>query len=323
MEGRVLQSALRYADARGLTIAGILAKPYSRDQLRNLLELGLNATAPTNTPLSAPVLEEPETPERTILKALRSALHHHEVNLAIQPKVACATGVVVGFEALARWNRPGFGPVSPGIFVPIAERNGLAAELTETIGLQALTWFRESHQSTDRYMALNVSATEVGDADLDVHLMSLCKRTGVEPANVTIEITETAAMADPVTSLERLTRLRLEGFRLSMDDFGTGYSSMRELVRLPFSELKIDQGFVTTAAESHQSTAVVRSIIELAHSLGMTCTAEGVEDTATMDLLVSLECDVAQGFHLGLPMAPAGLAIWLENVAAATGAPQP
>jgi EAL domain-containing protein (putative c-di-GMP-specific phosphodiesterase class I) len=121
-------------------------------------------------------------------------------------------------------------------------------------------------------------------------------------------------MADPARSLQLLTRLRLEGFQLSLDDFGTGYSSMLQLARLPFSELKVDRSFVTTAATSDESVIVVRSIIDLGHALGMQLTAEGVEDAWVLALLTDLGCDYAQGFYIAQPMFPDALDAWAADV---------
>jgi EAL domain-containing protein (putative c-di-GMP-specific phosphodiesterase class I) len=120
-------------------------------------------------------------------------------------------------------------------------------------------------------------------------------------------------MADPVASLDLLTRLRMKGFRLSIDDFGTGYSSMMQLARLPFSEIKVDKSFVMTLPASDESRAVVRSIIELGHSLGMVATAEGVESEAILDFLNSAGCDLAQGYHIARPMTERGVERWLQQ----------
>ncbi len=134
----------------------------------------------------------------------------------------------------------------------------------------------------------------------------------MDPANVILELTETSAMEDPVRSLQLLTRLRLVGFHLSLDDFGTGYSSMLQLARLPFTELKVDHSFVTTAATSEESAIVVRSIIDLGHALDMHLTAEGVEDAKVMALLTELGCDFAQGYHIARPMPPEELDSWAD-----------
>ncbi len=304
---RVLESALRYAKAHGLAVAGALGKPYSRARLTEILE----AQAEQETP-RPPAPAPSTTGDAPVITAdsLREALGAGQITVALQPKVSCASGKVVGYEALARCLTPEGRLIPPGVFVPVAEANGLASDLTNSVMTSALQWFAASDLPTHQTISINISASEVGESRLDQRLMGLAHSCGVDPSRVIVEVTETAAMSDPVTSLKRLTRLRLEGFQVSLDDFGTGYSSMLELARLPFSELKVDRSFVATATTSEESRTVVRSIIDLGHALGMTCTAEGVESGADLDLLVSMGCDNLQGFYLGRPMWPEDLARW-------------
>ncbi|WNM28214.1 EAL domain-containing response regulator [Demequina capsici] len=304
---RVLESALRFASAHGLVIAGALAKPYSRARLAEMLSqrtespfAGRHASTPSLTA---------DTPVVTA-DSLREALAAGQITVALQPKVSCSTGKAVGYEALARCIDSNGLAIPPGAFVPVAEANGLASELTNAVMRSALSWFASSRLPHSQTISINISAAEVSESRLDQRLVALAHEAGVDPSRVIVEVTETAAMSDPVTSLKRLTRLRLEGFQVSLDDFGTGYSSMLELVRLPFSELKVDRSFVATATTSEESRTVVRSIIDLGHALGMTCTAEGVESQADLDLLMQMGCDTVQGFYLGRPMWPADLATW-------------
>ncbi|MDN4472996.1 EAL domain-containing response regulator [Demequina zhanjiangensis] len=310
-DARVLESALRFATAHGLTVAGSLAKPYSRMRLAEILQ------APTGAPVvgqgpaghaQSPALltDDPlMTPE-----GLHRLLEEDRITVALQPKVSCTTGEVVGYEALARCQTVDGRNIPPGVFVPVAEANGLASELTNSVMRSALTWFTSARLPASQTISINISASEVGESSLDQRLVSLTRECGVDPSRIIVELTETAAMSDPVTSLKRLTRLRLEGFQVSLDDFGTGYSSMLELARLPFSELKVDRSFVATATTSEESRTVVRSIIDLGHALGMSCTAEGVERPADLDLLVEMGCDNMQGFYLGRPMWPEDIARW-------------
>src|SRR5690606_11410137 len=142
-------------------------------------------------------------------------------------------------------------------------------------------------------------------------LTVLCREHEVEPGNVILELTETSAMEDPVSSLELLTRLRLRGFRLSIDDFGTGYSSMVQLVKLPFSELKVDKSFVITARESEESRAVIRSVVSLGMSLGLIVTAEGIEDEDTQQFLRNIGCTLAQGYLFARPLTGDQVLGWL------------
>jgi len=148
------------------------------------------------------------------------------------------------------------------------------------------------------------------DQALVERIVDRCAARHIAPERLIFELTETSAMEDPIASLDLLTRLRMKGFQLSIDDFGTGYSSMLQLVRLPFSEIKVDKSFVMTANRSAESRTVVRSIIELGHSLGLRATAEGVEDADTLAYLKSLACDLAQGFLIARPMSGADACKW-------------
>jgi EAL domain-containing protein (putative c-di-GMP-specific phosphodiesterase class I)/ActR/RegA family two-component response regulator len=307
MGGRVMDAARRFADANGLVIAGVLGKPHAQADVRAVFERHANSTK-----LSSDEVPPPPTSWRAteFQVAFRAAVMGDELAVAYQPKVDCTTGALVGYEALARWNHPDRGSIPPDEFVPLAERFGLVALLTERVMGDALTWFARSPRAEGVRIAINISAGEFDEPSLDKRFVTACSDAGVAPGDVILEMTETGAMADPARSLQLLTRLRLEGFHLSLDDFGTGYSSMLQLARLPFSELKVDRSFVTTAATSDESVIVVRSIIDLGHALGMRLTAEGVEDAWVMALLTDLGCDYAQGYHIARPMAPDEVDAW-------------
>jgi EAL domain-containing protein (putative c-di-GMP-specific phosphodiesterase class I)/ActR/RegA family two-component response regulator len=311
MGGRVMDAARRFADANGLIIAGVLGKPHTQAELRAVFERHakprkLDSAEPAPAPTSWRATE--------FQVAFRTAVMGDEFAVAYQPKVDCKTGAVVGYEALARWNHPERGSIPPDEFVPLAERFGLVSLLTERVMGDALGWFAGRPHAEGVRIAINISAGEFDEPSLDKHFVTACEEAGVPPGDVVLEITETSAMADPARSLQLLTRLRLEGFHLSLDDFGTGYSSMLQLARLPFSELKVDRSFVTTAATSDESVIVVRSIIDLGHALGMHLTAEGVEDAWVLALLGDLGCDYAQGFYIARPMFPDALDAWAADV---------
>jgi len=162
-------------------------------------------------------------------------------------------------------------------------------------------------------LSINLSARSFGNPTLVSQLHARCQAAGMPPDRLIFELTETAAMDDPVLALELLTRLRMQGFQLAIDDFGTGYSSMVQLVRQPFSEVKVDLTFVKTAATSEESRIVIRTIVGLGHSLGMRVTAEGVEDSIALAYLREVGCDEAQGYLIGKPMAPDALDVWLAT----------
>ena len=249
-------------------------------------------------------------PLRVPVEDLRDALATGTLDLAFQPKVACRTGALAGFEALARWHHPDLGPVPPPVFIDLAERHGLVAELTDLVVDRALAWFVGLPRHPAMTLSVNLSGSTLADPGLVDRLTGACARHGLGVESLILELTETSRTDDPVRSLELLTRMRIHGFQLSLDDFGTGYSSMSELARLPFSEIKVDQSFVRAAAESEHARAVVRSVIDLGHDLGLQTTAEGVEDAETLDLLAALGSDLAQGYHIARPMPGPQAAQW-------------
>ncbi|MBD2110256.1 MULTISPECIES: EAL domain-containing response regulator [Cyanophyceae] len=313
---RVLDAAGRSAVEHGLDIAGVLAKPFSPNQLREML-LGQVSSPPPPPPVVGAPFQPPELTPADLLQAL----DRREFVLAYQPKVLCTTGELAGVEALVRWAHPVYGLLPPGRFIPLAESCDLIDPLTDQVIEQALAWFGPlctagatplSAAIGDQLMlSVNISARTLGNGALFERVQERCGAQGVDPARLIFELTETSAMDDPVASLDLLTRLRMIGFHLSIDDFGTGFSSMLQLVRLPFSEIKVDKSFVMTAMTSPESRTVVKFIVDLGHSLGLRCTAEGVEDAETLDFLTTIGCDLAQGYHIARPLAGDDFWPWL------------
>ncbi len=254
-----------------------------------------------------PALDE-HTPQRlNLLGDLRRALDVDEqLSLHYQPKYALDDGTLVGVEALLRWEHPTRGPVSPAEFIPIAEGTSLIHALTTWVVAQAVAQAaRWSDAGRPVQVAVNLSARCLLDQRLPKDVAALLEESALPAALLRLEITESAVIADPGRAITVLTQLRDLGVALSLDDFGTGYSSMSYLQRLPVDELKVDRSFVTHLRPGATETALVRAVVDLAHSLGLTVVAEGVETQATLDLLRTLGCDVAQGFHLGRPVSGA------------------
>lgn len=244
-------------------------------------------------------------------KRLQQALEAESLTLAYQPKVRLASGIVSGVEALVRWEDPELGAVPPSQFVPIAERFGMMDALTDWVLCSALAqWGLWSEQGIRMHLAVNVSALNLGDAQLPDRIQRLCMRQGMPCDHLTIEVTEGATL-NVVPLLETLTRFRLKGISVSLDDFGTGFSSLVQLRQLPYSEIKIDRCFVRDATGSLESRMIIEAVVGLAHAMGLKATAEGVEDAATLDLLAELGCDEAQGFYLSPPMAGPHFVDWL------------
>jgi EAL domain-containing protein (putative c-di-GMP-specific phosphodiesterase class I) len=311
---RVLDAAGRSAVEHGLDIAGVLSKPFSAASLKSLLSKNeFKAARPQMR-----VGSNSESLARFVPQAedLTSALVKRELDVYFQPKVNCAKGVLVGFEALVRWRHPLYGLIMPDRFVQLAEREGLIDAVTDRVLERALQWFAKNHRNDKwgdaRMMSLsvNLSARTLRDHVFVDRLIESCSAHSIQPEQITLELTETSTMEDPVASLDLLTRLRMKGFQLSIDDFGTGYSSMLQLVRLPFSEIKVDKSFVITAATSAESRTVVRSVVELGRSLGLRTTAEGVETSEALGYLRDIGCDCAQGFLIGRPMSGEDILKW-------------
>jgi diguanylate cyclase (GGDEF)-like protein len=256
-----------------------------------------------------------DNPRRLQLVAeLRAALNHGNVEVHVQPQARLDSGTTVSVEALARWHHPELGFVPPDEFIPVAERTGLVGPLTTQVldrSLAAVAEWRRKGQ--DLSIAVNLSTRSLHDADLVHEVSRLLRRHGVPADHLTLEVTEGSVMADPARATAVLHQLRDLGVRLSVDDFGTGYSSLSYLKRLPIHEVKIDRSFVTGLAEHGEDVAIVRAIVDLGRHLGLDVVAEGVEDQPTWDLLASMGCDLAQGWHLGRPMPVRELLPWLEG----------
>lgn len=246
------------------------------------------------------------TPERlTILSDLGRAIREGQLVLHYQPKVALQYGFIEGFEALVRWRHPKLGLLGSGQFVPFAEATDGMVALTAWVVRSALEqlarWNRQLPKLT---MAVNLSARNLVDRSSPERLEEIVKAVGVDPGLVEFELTESAVMADPETALKMLGRMHDSGARLAIDDFGTGYSSLAYLTRLPVDVLKIDRSFVTGMAAGGKNLAVVRSTVQLAHSLDLGVVAEGVEDGAAAKTLREMGCDLGQGYFFA-PPAPA------------------
>lgn len=302
----VLDAARRLALARGLNVAGVLHKPFSLEKLTEMYAI-LDAAG------------DPERPQAVERAAARFKPTAADLSVALaagyiipffQPKYSVATRKVTGAEVLARWIDPVHGIIGPDLFIPLAEKEGQIEQLTEVIIDLALDQCRIWRQAgKEPRIAINLSPVSLRRLDLpDVLLRKVVSR-GLFPDMITVEITETALTSDYSASLDILTRLRMRRFSLSIDDFGTGYSSMKQLQHGPFTELKVDQSFISKALTEEGSRAIVESSIQLGHRLGLKVVAEGVETEEQLEMILALGCEDVQGYLLGRPL-PADKMVW-------------
>jgi diguanylate cyclase (GGDEF)-like protein len=258
----------------------------------------------------------PTTPELGLLADLREALENGQISVAFQPQVGLSDGRVTGAEALARWKHPERGYIPPSDFIILAENTGLISQVTDAVLEEALSalseWIRLGLSCP---VSVNLSARQLADLSLPERVSSALRRHGIPAGLLTVEVTESSILGDPRRAGQILHELRQQGVRIAVDDFGTGYSSLAYLQRLDLDELKIDRSFVQSMCLVARDDVLVRSIIELAHNLGLSVVAEGVEASIQVDRLRELSCDAAQGYYLGRPMDRELMTGWMQREA--------
>jgi diguanylate cyclase len=240
-----------------------------------------------------------------LLGELRHAIDHVDLTVVYQPKFDLRTSDVVGVEALVRWPHPNRGLLGPDHFLPLVRKRGLMRAVTELVLAQALDDAAEWHaMGVGVPIAVNVFAPSLGDLDLPTHIASALAERNLNPENLTIEITE-----DFLLNLDRtrkvLERMRQRGIRIAIDDFGSGYSALWYLRELPIDEVKLDRQFIAPIRDDPRAAAVVRAVVDLAHVLGVTTVAEGVENAETAARLREYGCEVVQGYYYSPPISAA------------------
>ncbi len=252
--------------------------------------------------------------ELALVADLKSALAHGELAVHYQPKSMIDSGDVVGLEALVRWEHPQRGWISPDELIPLAEHTGLIAEVTTFVLNRALqqcaAWHRLGHELN---IAVNIPARALNDVGLPSEVDFALRDVGLDGRWLTLEITETQLTFDSPVCRAVMSDLRKLGVRLAIDDFGTGYSALSYLARLEVDELKIDKSFVLDLAGNAANFAIVRAVVEVAESFGLTTVAEGVEDQGAWDRLSVLGCTTAQGYHLSAPISAEAMTMWLGD----------
>lgn len=284
------------------------------DELLRYADLALASARRNKRPLA--VYEERLKPaareQLSLLGELRQAVEHDELRLYFQPKIELATQRVAGAEVLLRWQHPTRGLLNPMTFVPFAEQTGFIRRITRWILehaiRQAAAWRKAGITLP---LAVNISAADVADPRMDSRVAGLLTKYQLPPALLTLELTETSFIDDPERAMQLLSAIAALGVGLSIDDFGTGYSSLSLLARMPVNEIKIDRSFVTGLETDLEFGAVVRSAIDMGHSLGLKVVAEGIETEKAANFLRDSQCDIAQGYLYAKPMAGDALEHWL------------
>jgi EAL domain-containing protein (putative c-di-GMP-specific phosphodiesterase class I)/ActR/RegA family two-component response regulator len=300
---RLMHSVQKLLDGGRLSILGALEKPAGTAALGALLDSWRPAPA--------------QSPARPAVALTVSELHcasrEAQWMLHYQPKVDLRTGALAGMEALVRWNHPEHGLVYPDSFIGMAEDYGAIDSLTDWV-LHEVTrqLARWRGQGLLIRAAVNVSMKNLCKPNFAYRVKDLMRDTFVSPQDVTLEITESRLMSGSPAPLENLVRLRMQGFRLSIDDFGTGHSSLAQLRDVPFTELKVDRGFVRGARHNQFVRPIVEGSIGIARRLGMQSVAEGVETEDDWHLVREIGCDLAQGYFIGRPMPADGLSEWMR-----------
>ena len=237
---------------------------------------------------------------------IRAGIANREFEPFFQPKIEMVSLRAVGAEALARWRHPTHGFVAPYAFILELERHkdidALTFLMLEKAAHSCRDWLAAGFDLT---VSVNLSLTSLTDTSLADRITACVKSAGLEPKRMVLEITETAAMTELAPALENLTRLRMHGFGLSIDDYGTGFASMQQLARVPFTELKIDQCFVTGCAQNRAARVIVDVSLALACGLGLKAVAEGIETQEDWDTLRAAGCDIAQGYFISRPLEAA------------------
>jgi EAL domain-containing protein (putative c-di-GMP-specific phosphodiesterase class I) len=249
-----------------------------------------------------------------LVSELRRGIDNGELRLHYQPQVSPGERSLRAVEALVRWEHPDQGLLMPDRFLPLAEQTDVIEKLTTWVLRTALAELPTlAPREQELRVAVNVSARTIGRPSFATEVIAVLNELDLPGRRLTIEVTETALMADPQRAASVLSRLAEAGVGISLDDFGRGQTSLGYLSALPLDELKIDRGFVTDMLDSPTHAAIVRSILELGHNLGLRVVAEGVETEEVLESLTEAGCDVIQGFLLARPMPPAALTAWLQD----------
>ena len=307
LERKLLASAEATAKAYGVNLLAVISKPITREALEAALNVeGAPQPKPKSGELPAFTLEE-----------IVHGLEHDQFEAFFQPKIEIATGRVVGAEALARWRHPEHGIAPPSAFLNLLEESGKVDDLTwAMLGHAGAFCSAFGKAGLNTVVAVNVAVRSLKSVDFADRVIDIVRGQGLAAENVCLEISESAATSDlGATGLENLTRLRMNGFELSIDDLGTAASSIQQLSHIAFTELKIDRSFVAKASTEKTAMDVLKASLDIARQLKIKAVAEGVETLQEWNLLRELGCNVAQGHFIAEPMEARSYVAWLKSLA--------
>ena len=298
---------------------GISCYPAHSNQIEQLLSFAEIAMQVSKTQKSGPVIFQPSfdvgsNVNLALVSELRRSIHNNELALFVQPKVDLDSRVVASVEALIRWEHPTRAMIFPDQFIPFAEQTGLIRDITLWMITEAsklsVKWL---DMGISVPIAVNISARDLIDADFPNKVAQILKSTGSNASLISLEVTESSVMDDPLRAKQTLRHLSEMGIKLAIDDFGTGYSSLSYLKELPVSELKIDKSFVMHVEQNHNDRIIVNSTIELAHNMGLYVVAEGVENIAVWQTLQDMGCDYGQGYYMSKPIPARDFEVWYQQ----------
>lgn len=308
----VLHSTSMLANELGLNIVAQISKPAQPQQIQSVLK---NIKAENNNILTQLKSDSPTKRSFSFSKyEIEYALNNNQLILFYQPQINLKNNQLIGVEALVRWQHPQYGVIYPDDFIPLIQKYHLLELLTDKVirlAIEQEKLFKD--YGYNFIVSINISASNVTSLTLPETIEDLINTAELQPSMICFEVTESELMGELISSMDTLTRMRIKGFKLSIDDFGTGYSSLLQLYRIPFNELKIDQSFIKNLMHSPESKIIVDTCITLAHKLGMSVVAEGIEDSETLNELTKMGCDVGQGYHLCKPMPISNLLFWVHE----------
>jgi len=295
------------AEADGLHVLGTFQKPLQRDLLETSLLRYVRE-------LKTADVSEPAPQSDVTVIDFCNALDAGEITLAYQPKLTVQGLILRGVEALARWKHPQKGIISPGVFIPLAERHGLIDTLTRELLVVAFKQKREWQKFGLRFhLAFNLSPLSLADSGLSDWLFDLAQQYDIPPEEITLEVTENALLGELACAIRTLARLRLKGFNVAIDDYGTGFANAQQLSRVPATELKIDRSLIHQVSTRPQQGTILASTVDLAKNLKLITVAEGVETLEDYKVLVELGVDQVQGFYFSKPLFPDDLLEWIKT----------